>query len=72
MLSVFSYKVHSFQSWGAEGYHLWVLPNKQERRRPEEQQEEDTVASQSFLQSGILQFHFIKSALTVNPCTVRI
>lgn len=27
--------------------------------------------SQSFLQSGILQFQFIKSALTVNPCTVR-
>lgn len=26
---------------------------------------------QSFLQSGILQFQFIKSALTVNPCTVR-
>ena len=24
------------------------------------------------LQAGILQFHFIKSALTVNPCTVRI
>ncbi|TNM91995.1 hypothetical protein fugu_019007 [Takifugu bimaculatus] len=59
----------SSMSWGAEGYHLWVLPNKQERRRQEEQQEEDTVSSQSFLQSGILQFHFIKSALTVNPCT---
>lgn len=27
--------------------------------------------SQSFLQSGILQFQFIKSALTVNPCIVR-
>lgn len=27
--------------------------------------------SQFFLQSGILQFQFIKSALTVNPCTVR-
>uniref|UniRef100_A0A674N3D7 Protein RIC1 homolog n=1 Tax=Takifugu rubripes TaxID=31033 RepID=A0A674N3D7_TAKRU len=59
----------SSMSWGAEGYHLWVLPNKQERRRQEEQQEEDTISSQSFLQSGILQFHFIKSALTVNPCT---
>ncbi|XP_077353855.1 guanine nucleotide exchange factor subunit RIC1 isoform X2 [Festucalex cinctus] len=38
----------SSMSWGAEGYHLWVLPTKQ---------------------AGILQFHFIKSALTVNPCT---
>lgn len=27
--------------------------------------------SQSFRQYGILQFQFIKSALTVNPCTVR-
>lgn len=27
--------------------------------------------SPTFLQSGILQFQFIKSALTVNPCTVR-
>ena len=26
---------------------------------------------QPSLQAGILQFHFIKSALTVNPCTVR-
>lgn len=64
--------MYFFQSWGAEGYHLWVLPNKQERRRLEEEPEEDMVApSQPFLQSGILQFHFIKSALTVNPCTVR-
>ncbi|XP_076613515.1 guanine nucleotide exchange factor subunit RIC1 [Chaetodon auriga] len=65
----------SSMSWGAEGYHLWVLPNKQERRRQEEQQqqqeeEEEMVAPpHSSLQAGILQFHFIKSALTVNPCT---
>lgn len=64
--------MYFFQSWGAEGYHLWVLPNKQERKKPEEQQEDDMVApSPSFMQFGILQFHFIKSALTVNPCTVR-
>lgn len=63
-----------FQSWGAEGYHLWVIPNKRERRRPEEQQqqeEEIVTPPHSSLQAGILQFHFIKSALTVNPCTVR-
>lgn len=63
-----------FQSWGAEGYHLWVIPNKRERRRPEEQQqqeEEMVTPPHSSLQAGILQFHFIKSALTVNPCTVR-
>ncbi|XP_062268307.1 guanine nucleotide exchange factor subunit RIC1 [Platichthys flesus] len=62
-------------SWGAEGYHLWVLPIKQERKQQEEQQDEvevemETVEPpQSSLQAGILQFHFIKSALTVNPCT---
>nr|XP_046230792.1 guanine nucleotide exchange factor subunit RIC1 [Scatophagus argus] len=70
----------SSMSWGAEGYHLWVLPNKQERRRQEQQQrqeeegeeeeEEEMVAPpHTSLQAGILQFHFIKSALTVNPCT---
>uniref|UniRef100_UPI003AAA7EBB guanine nucleotide exchange factor subunit RIC1-like n=1 Tax=Centroberyx gerrardi TaxID=166262 RepID=UPI003AAA7EBB len=63
----------SSMSWGAEGYHLWVIPSKQERRRQEEQQEQqegETMAPpRSSLQAGILQFHFIKSALTVNPCT---
>ncbi|XP_022071161.1 guanine nucleotide exchange factor subunit RIC1 isoform X2 [Acanthochromis polyacanthus] len=60
----------SSMSWGAEGYHLWVLPYKPERRRPEEQQDVEMVEPPpSSLQAGILQFHFIKSALTVNPCT---
>ncbi|XP_075900914.1 guanine nucleotide exchange factor subunit RIC1 [Nelusetta ayraudi] len=78
-------------SWGAEGYHLWVLPYKAEDRRgreeeqveQEQQKEEEEVEEegveveeeemgaepQPSLQAGILQFHFIKSALTVNPCT---
>lgn len=75
------------QSWGAEGYHLWVLPFKAERgglgqeqqgvTEEKQQQEEDEdeegmgAEPQPSLQAGILQFHFIKSALTVNPCTVR-
>ncbi|XP_051907309.1 guanine nucleotide exchange factor subunit RIC1 isoform X2 [Hippocampus zosterae] len=67
----------SSMSWGAEGYHLWVLPAKQTRRTTHEEQqkvemaEEATVTAplQSSPQAGILQFHFIKSALTVNPCT---
>ncbi|KAM4528013.1 guanine nucleotide exchange factor subunit RIC1 isoform 2-T2 [Odontesthes bonariensis] len=60
----------SSMCWGAEGYHLWVLPNKQDRRRREEQQDVDMGSPpQPSLQAGILQFHFIKSALTVNPCT---
>ncbi|KAM9306552.1 guanine nucleotide exchange factor subunit RIC1 [Pholidichthys leucotaenia] len=60
----------SSMSWGAEGYHLWVLPSRQERRRQEEQQDIEMVAPpRSSSQAGILQFQFIKSALTVNPCT---
>ncbi|XP_029024452.1 guanine nucleotide exchange factor subunit RIC1 isoform X2 [Betta splendens] len=60
----------SSMSWGAEGYQLWVLPYKQERRQQEDQQEvEMAEAHPSPLQAGILQFQFIKSALTVNPCT---
>ncbi|XP_028318992.1 guanine nucleotide exchange factor subunit RIC1 isoform X2 [Gouania willdenowi] len=64
----------SSMSWGAEGYHLWVLPHKQERRNQEKQQDEEMVSPSpppphSSPQAGILQFHFIKSALTVNPCT---
>ncbi|XP_042364996.1 guanine nucleotide exchange factor subunit RIC1 isoform X1 [Plectropomus leopardus] len=61
----------SSMSWGAEGYHLWVLPDKHERRRQEEQQEDEDMVPPPHpsLQAGILQFHFIKSALTVNPCT---
>ncbi|KAK9532413.1 hypothetical protein VZT92_009795 [Zoarces viviparus] len=73
----------SSMSWGAEGYHLWVLPIKQERRRQEQQQQEEEEQQKQeeeeeeematpphpSLQAGILQFHFIKSALTVNPCT---
>ncbi|XP_012724631.2 guanine nucleotide exchange factor subunit RIC1 [Fundulus heteroclitus] len=63
----------SSMSWGAEGYHLWVIPSRQERRRQEDGEEEEDVEMVSpphpSLQAGILQFHFIKSALTVNPCT---
>uniref|UniRef100_A0A8C7WUF9 Protein RIC1 homolog n=1 Tax=Oryzias sinensis TaxID=183150 RepID=A0A8C7WUF9_9TELE len=59
----------SSMSWGAEGYHLWVLPSNQARRRKEEHSMEEDSPPHPFLRAGILQFHFIKSALTVNPCT---
>ncbi|XP_014883028.1 guanine nucleotide exchange factor subunit RIC1 isoform X2 [Poecilia latipinna] len=62
----------SSMSWGAEGYHLWVIPSRQERRKQEEDEEQDVEMispPHPSLQAGILQFHFIKSALTVNPCT---
>ncbi|KAF6733271.1 RAB6A-GEF complex partner protein 1 [Oryzias melastigma] len=59
----------SSMSWGAEGYHLWVLPSNQGRRRKEEHSMEEDSPPHPFLRAGILQFHFIKSALTVNPCT---
>uniref|UniRef100_A0A8C7WVS3 Protein RIC1 homolog n=1 Tax=Oryzias sinensis TaxID=183150 RepID=A0A8C7WVS3_9TELE len=53
-------------SWGAEGYHLWVLPSNQARRRKEEHSMEEDSPPHPFLRAGILQFHFIKSALTSN------
>ncbi|XP_016894342.1 guanine nucleotide exchange factor subunit RIC1 isoform X2 [Cynoglossus semilaevis] len=60
----------SSMCWGAEGYHLWVIPSRQEKKRQEEQQDMEMVEPPpSSLQAGILQFQFIKSALTVNPCT---
>ncbi|KAM4719953.1 guanine nucleotide exchange factor subunit RIC1 isoform 3-T3 [Anableps anableps] len=61
----------SSMSWGAEGYHLWVIPSRQERRKQEdgEQDVEMICPPHPSLQTGILQFQFIKSALTVNPCT---
>ncbi|XP_067431192.1 guanine nucleotide exchange factor subunit RIC1 isoform X1 [Thunnus thynnus] len=38
-------------------------------KKEEEEEVEMVPPPQSSLQAGILQFHFIKSALTVNPCT---
>uniref|UniRef100_W5UAU8 Protein RIC1 homolog n=1 Tax=Ictalurus punctatus TaxID=7998 RepID=W5UAU8_ICTPU len=49
----------SSMSWGAEGYHLWVIGST----------EASTEQSPQLSQASILQFQFIKSALTVNPCT---
>ncbi|NWS68636.1 RIC1 protein, partial [Crotophaga sulcirostris] len=53
----------SSMTWGSEGYHLWVIDgNSSSNMKPERD------ASNEARQFGILQFHFIKSALTVNPC----
>ncbi|XP_059381392.1 guanine nucleotide exchange factor subunit RIC1-like [Carassius carassius] len=49
----------SSMSWGVEGYHLWVIASTDATPLPDEKLQ----------QTGILQFQFIKSALTVNPCT---
>ncbi|XP_041113573.1 guanine nucleotide exchange factor subunit RIC1-like [Polyodon spathula] len=53
----------SSMSWGTEGYHLWVISS--DVSKPLESESENKAAMQ---QSDILQFQFIKSALTVNPC----
>ncbi|XP_053910017.1 guanine nucleotide exchange factor subunit RIC1 isoform X2 [Cuculus canorus] len=53
----------SSMTWGSEGYHLWVIDgNSASNLKPERD------ANNEARQFGILQFHFIKSALTVNPC----
>ncbi|XP_072715123.1 guanine nucleotide exchange factor subunit RIC1 isoform X4 [Ciconia boyciana] len=52
----------SSMTWGSEGYHLWVIDGNSSNMKPERD------ANNEARQFGILQFHFIKSALTVNPC----
>ncbi|NXF07873.1 RIC1 protein, partial [Smithornis capensis] len=53
----------SSMTWGSEGYHLWVIHgNTSSNMKP------DKGANNEAYQFGILQFQFIKSALTVNPC----
>ncbi|NWR78376.1 RIC1 protein, partial [Centropus unirufus] len=52
----------SSMTWGSEGYHLWVIDGSSSNMAP------DRDANNEAHQFGILQFHFIKSALTVNPC----
>ncbi|XP_040436527.1 guanine nucleotide exchange factor subunit RIC1 isoform X2 [Falco naumanni] len=52
----------SSMTWGSEGYHLWVIDGSSSNVKPERD------ANNEAHQFGILQFHFIKSALTVNPC----
>ncbi|XP_065512706.1 guanine nucleotide exchange factor subunit RIC1 isoform X3 [Caloenas nicobarica] len=52
----------SSMTWGSEGYHLWVIDGNSSNMKPEKD------AKNEARQFGILQFHFIKSALTVNPC----
>ncbi|NXI59250.1 RIC1 protein, partial [Chloroceryle aenea] len=53
----------SSMTWGSEGYHLWVIDGNSSNMKPERDADNETLR-----QFGILQFHFIKSALTVNPC----
>uniref|UniRef100_A0A4W3INZ1 Protein RIC1 homolog n=1 Tax=Callorhinchus milii TaxID=7868 RepID=A0A4W3INZ1_CALMI len=53
----------SSMSWGAEGYHLWVICSD-----GAPQTENDLENKNAVQQGEILQFQFIKSALTVNPC----
>ncbi|XP_045436148.1 guanine nucleotide exchange factor subunit RIC1 isoform X5 [Pipistrellus kuhlii] len=50
-------------SWGAEGYHLWVISGFGSQNTELESEPKSIVK-----QPGILLFQFIKSALTVNPC----
>ncbi|KFP85457.1 Protein RIC1, partial [Apaloderma vittatum] len=54
----------SSMTWGSEGYHLWVIDGSSSNMKSERD------ASNEACRFGILQFHFIKSALTVNPCMV--
>ncbi|XP_067886805.1 guanine nucleotide exchange factor subunit RIC1 isoform X2 [Heterodontus francisci] len=50
-------------SWGAEGYHLWAISSDRTQQMGKDLENKSVVQ-----QAEILQFQFIKSALTVNPC----
>ncbi|NXP88983.1 RIC1 protein, partial [Passerina amoena] len=50
-------------TWGSEGYHLWVIDGSSSSDMKPERN-----ANNEAQQFDILQFQFIKSALTVNPC----
>uniref|UniRef100_A0A2K5KQY0 Guanine nucleotide exchange factor subunit RIC1 n=1 Tax=Cercocebus atys TaxID=9531 RepID=A0A2K5KQY0_CERAT len=52
-----------FISWGAEGYHLWVISGFGSQNTEIESDLRSVVK-----QPSILLFQFIKSVLTVNPC----
>ncbi|XP_078252066.1 guanine nucleotide exchange factor subunit RIC1 isoform X1 [Rhinoraja longicauda] len=54
----------SSMSWGAEGYHLWAISSDNNNQQIKSDLENKSVIQQA----EILQFQFIKSALTVNPC----
>uniref|UniRef100_UPI00398E6DA7 guanine nucleotide exchange factor subunit RIC1 isoform X2 n=1 Tax=Pristiophorus japonicus TaxID=55135 RepID=UPI00398E6DA7 len=53
----------SSMSWGAEGYHFWAISSDSTQQMGNDLDNKSIVQ-----QAEILQFQFIKSALTVNPC----
>uniref|UniRef100_D4A224 Protein RIC1 homolog n=1 Tax=Rattus norvegicus TaxID=10116 RepID=D4A224_RAT len=55
-------KINSM-SWGAEGYHLWVISEFGSQHT-----QTDTDLGSAVKEPSILLFQFIKSVLTVNPC----
>lgn len=55
------------KSWGAEGYHLWVISGFGSQNTENESDSKSVVK-----QPSILLFQFLKSALTVNPCMVSL
>uniref|UniRef100_A0A5F9DF73 Guanine nucleotide exchange factor subunit RIC1 n=1 Tax=Oryctolagus cuniculus TaxID=9986 RepID=A0A5F9DF73_RABIT len=55
-------KINSM-SWGAEGYHLWVISGFGSQHNEIESDFRSIIK-----QPSILLFQFIKSVLTVNPC----
>ncbi|XP_074850970.1 guanine nucleotide exchange factor subunit RIC1 isoform X4 [Carettochelys insculpta] len=57
----------SSMSWGSEGYHLWVIDGNCSLNSGC-----DVNTKNETPHLGILQFQFIKSALTANTCMLRI
>ncbi|ESO90081.1 hypothetical protein LOTGIDRAFT_123886 [Lottia gigantea] len=63
---LYPYPVTSLE-WGLEGYHLWMVC---ESATDSKSHTEDDLPSSSIesSKSELIQFQFVKSALSVNPC----
>ena len=71
----------SSMEWGSEGYHLWMVAGAQPSAAACSQTGETAAAEASNKSSHekqehsshqLLQMQFVKSSLTVNPCSVSI
>lgn len=61
--------------WGTEGYHLWLISQTEPQGTENGETEEnakDKATKPVGKQRKLLQLQFVKSALTVNPCTVSL
>ena len=66
------------QEWALEGYQLWIVCDKGDQsladgmENSHDTQEDHMDNGHSSESTRVMQLQFVKSALTVNPCSVCI